>query len=187
MFGVDDMLKFKSVLMDENAVLRAVKRISFEIAEKNHGCRDLCLVGICRRGVPLAEMIADNIEHNEGKRPETGKLDITLYRDDIGELFSDPVVNGTSVPFSIKDKIVVLVDDVLYTGRTARAAIDALISLGRPAKVQLAVLVDRGHREFPIRADYVGKNVPTSKAEMIAVKVPEFDGETSVELCENVD
>lgn len=184
---VTKMLKFKSLLMDESAVLRAVKRISFEIIEKNHGHENVCLVGICRRGVPLADMIAANIEKNEGVRVPTGKLDITLYRDDIIRSDCDPVVNGTDIDFNVTGKHVVLVDDVLFTGRTARAAIDALISVGRPATVQLAVLVDRGHREFPIRADYVGKNVPTSRSEMIAVKVPEYDGKTCVELQEIVN
>ena len=176
------MLKYKSLIMDENAVLRAVKRISYEIIEKNRGCESLCLVGICRRGVPIAEMIAANIEKIEGEKIDCGKLDITFYRDDLSKKTSDPVVNSTDIDFSITDKNVVLVDDVLYTGRTARAAIDALIAKGRPATVQLAVLIDRGHREFPIRADYVGKNMPTSKSERIYVKLPPFDEKTSVEL-----
>lgn len=181
------MYKFKSLIMDENAVGRALKRISYEIIEKNRGCDSLCLVGICRRGIPLAEKICENIEHVEGIRVPLGKLDITLYRDDISNVTPDPVVNSTDIPFDITGKHVVLVDDVLFTGRTARAAIDALISIGRPATVQLAVLIDRGHREFPIRADYVGKNIPTSRNELIAVKTPEFDGTTCVELHENVN
>lgn len=176
------MLKYKSLIMDESAVLRTIKRISYEIIEKNRGCESLCLVGICRRGVPIAEMIAANIEKIEGERIDCGKLDITFYRDDLSKMTSDPVVNSTDIDFSITDKNVVLVDDVLYTGRTARAAIDALIAKGRPATVQLAVLIDRGHREFPIRADYVGKNMPTSKSERICVKLPPFDENTSVEL-----
>lgn len=173
--------------MDENAVCRAVKRISFEIIEKNRGCDNLCLIGICRRGVPLSQMIADNIKNNEGTRVPTGKLDISLYRDDISLENSEPVINATDINFDITGKDIVLVDDVLYTGRTVRAAIDALIALGRPGTVQLAVLVDRGHREFPIRADYVGKNIPTSRNEMIAVRVPEYDGKINVELLETVN
>lgn len=179
------MLKLKSLIVDEPAVNRALRRISFEIIERNKGTSDLCLVGICRRGVPLAEMIAENIRQNEGVRVPVGKLDITLYRDDLGENTPDPILNSTDINFSLVGKNVVLVDDVLYTGRTVRAAIDALIRQGRPATVQLAVLIDRGHREFPIRADYVGKNVPTSKSELIAVKVPQFDGALGVELLEN--
>lgn len=178
------MLKFKSLIVDEAAVSRALKRISFEIIERNKGTDDLCLVGICRRGVPLAERISENIAANEGVLIPVGKLDITLYRDDLAENTPEPVLNSTDINFPVTGKNVVLVDDVLYTGRTARAAIDALIRLGRPATVQLAVLIDRGHREFPIRADYVGKNIPTSKSELIAVKVPEFDGGLGVELLE---
>mgnify|MGYP002555318904 FL=1 len=176
------MLKYKSLIMDENAVMRAVKRISYEIIERNRGCDSLCLVGIYRRGVPIAEMIAANIEKIEGEKIDCGKLDITFYRDDLSKMTSDPVVNATDIEFDITDKNVVLVDDVLYTGRTARAAIDALIAKGRPATVQLAVLIDRGHREFPIRADYVGKNMPTSKSERICVKLPPYEDKTSVEL-----
>ncbi|MBE6799079.1 MAG: bifunctional pyr operon transcriptional regulator/uracil phosphoribosyltransferase PyrR [Ruminococcaceae bacterium] len=178
------MLKFKSLIVDEAAVNRALKRIAFEIIERNKGTDDLCLVGICRRGVPLAERIAENVRQNEGASVPVGKLDITLYRDDLAENTAEPVLNSTDINFPVTGKNIVLVDDVLYTGRTARAAIDALIRLGRPATVQLAVLIDRGHREFPIRADYVGKNIPTSKSELIAVKVPEFDGDLGVELLE---
>jgi len=180
----DLMLKFKSLIVDEAAVNRALKRIAFEIIERNKGTDDLCLVGICRRGVPLAERIAENVRQNEGASVPVGKLDITLYRDDLAENTAEPVLNSTDINFPVTGKNIVLVDDVLYTGRTARAAIDALIRLGRPATVQLAVLIDRGHREFPIRADYVGKNIPTSKSELIAVKVPEFDGDLGVELLE---
>ena len=178
-------MKFKSVLMDEMAVTRAIKRISHEILEKNHGCQDLCLVGICRRGVPLANMIAKNISLIEGVSVPVGELDIKPYRDDIEspELLQDD--NRTNINFPVEGKTIVLVDDVLYTGRTVRAAIDALIKLGRPACVQLAVLIDRGHRELPIRGDYIGKNVPTSHSERIHVKSAELDGALSVELFED--
>lgn len=174
---------FKSLIMDEAAVLRALKRISFEIIEKNKGCENLCIVGICRRGVPLAEIIEENIAHTENHSVPTGKLDITFYRDDISHKKSaDPVLNNTDIKFDITGKDIVLVDDVLYTGRTVRAAIDALINIGRPASVQLAILCDRGHREFPIRADYVGKNIPTSCNEMVMVKIPPYDDKICVEL-----
>lgn len=181
------MLKLKSTLMDEASIIRVLKRISYEILEKNRGCDNLCLVGICRRGVSIAEMICKNIENVEGIRLPFGKLDITMYRDDISVISPDPVVSSTDIPFDISGKNIVLVDDVLYTGRTVRAGIDALISIGRPATVQLAVLIDRGHREFPIRADYVGKSIPTSRNELIAVRTYEFDGKCSVELLENVN
>ena len=180
------MFKFKSVIMDENAVSRALRRVSYEIIEKNRGTDSLCIVGICRRGVPLAEQIAENIKANENVSLPIGKLDITLYRDDVKSSKKDPVLNATDIPFDITGKNIVLVDDVLYTGRTVRAAIDALIAIGRPATVQLAVLIDRGHREFPIRADYVGKNIPTSKNEHISVKVLEFDQKNCVELLEKL-
>ena len=173
--------------MDEPAVHRALRRLSFEILEKNRGAANLVLVGICRRGVPLASLIAAHIEKTEGTPVPVGKLDITFYRDDITERKSvDPVVNGTDIPTDVTGRDIVLVDDVLYTGRTVRAAIDALIAKGRPASVQLAVLCDRGHREFPIRADYVGKNIPTAKTEMVVVKIPPYDSETCVELQEKV-
>ena len=177
-------MEFKANLMDEQAVVRAVKRISHEILEKNNGAENLCLIGIKRRGVPLSDMIAANIESIEGTKVETGALDITFYRDDLSNNSIDPVINETDIPFSIEGKRVVLVDDVLYTGRTARAAMDALMSLGRASSIQLAVLIDRGHRELPIRGDYVGKNVPTSKSERVAVKIPPFESKTAVELYE---
>lgn len=176
------MPQYKACILDEAAVSRALKRISHEILERNHGCRNVALIGICRRGVPLAHALAENIAAIEGAAVPVGQLDITLYRDDISPISPDPVVNSTTVPFEVTGKHIVLVDDVLYTGRTARAAIDALIALGRPSSVQLAVLIDRGHREFPIRGDYIGKNIPTSNSEMVAVNVPEFDGKTSVDL-----
>ena len=176
---------FKASLMDEQAVSRALKRISHEILEKNHGADNLCLIGIMRRGVSLSKIIAANIESIEGTKVDVGALDITFYRDDLSLENPDPVIHKTDIPFEIEGKRVVLVDDVLYTGRTARAAMDALKNIGRAASIQLAVLIDRGHRELPIRGDYVGKNVPTSQSERIAVKIPPFDDKTAVELYES--
>lgn len=170
----------KTKIMDSEAVDRALKRISHEIIEKNKGCKDLCVIGIRRRGVPLAERICNNIKNIEGQAVEMGMLDITLYRDDLSQKYIDPVIHATDIPFSVKDKKIILVDDVLFTGRTVRAAIDALISLGRPLSIQLAILVDRGHRELPIRGDYVGKNIPTSREERIYVCVPEIDDDGGV-------
>ena len=172
----------KATLMDSAAVGRALKRIAHEILEHNHGCENICLVGIKRRGVPLAETIADNISGIEGAKVPVGVLDITFYRDDLTHLSEDPVLAENDIGVDIDGKTVVLVDDVLYTGRTARAAMDGIIKHGRPASIQLAVLVDRGHRELPIRGDYVGKNVPTSKTEHIEVKMPPFEDTTAVEL-----
>lgn len=172
----------KAEIMDESAMMRAMTRIAHEIIEKNKGVDDVHLIGIQRRGVPLAKLIASKIRGVEGQEVPVGILDITFYRDDLSMLSEHPVVNGTEINFPVTDKIVVLVDDVLYTGRTARAAIDAVMDLGRPRMIQLAILIDRGHRELPIRADYVGKNVPTSKSEMINVKVVEFDGVNKVTL-----
>ena len=176
------MAEYKATIMDESAVVRALKRISHEILEKNNGCKDVCLIGIERRGVPMAQMIAQNIKQIENTEVCCGSLDITFYRDDLKHISSDPVIRASQIPFDINGKTVVLVDDVLYTGRTVRAAMDALMSHGRPDAIQLAVLVDRGHRELPIRGDYVGKNVPTSKSERIFVKLPPFDDKMCVEL-----
>ncbi|MCQ2477999.1 MAG: bifunctional pyr operon transcriptional regulator/uracil phosphoribosyltransferase PyrR [Clostridia bacterium] len=176
------MPEYKATLMDESAVMRALKRISHEIVEKNGGCQNLCIIGIKRRGVPLAEIIADNISQIEGKTVPIGTLDITFYRDDLNKVSKDPVLHETQIPFDISGKTVVLVDDVLYTGRTARAGLDGIMSHGRPAAIQLAVLIDRGHRELPIRGDYVGKNVPTSKNERISVKIPPYEEKISVDL-----
>ena len=178
------MEKFKATLMDEAAVARALKRISHEILEKNNGTENLCIIGIKRRGVSLAKILADNIFAIEGVRVPTGELDITFYRDDLTAISLKPVIHPTELEFSVVGKRVVLVDDVLYTGRTVRAALDALMSHGRAAAVQLAVLIDRGHRELPIRGDYVGKNIPTSKNEVIAVKIPPYDDITAAELYE---
>lgn len=175
-------MKQKTVLMDEVAVDRALSRIAHEIIERNKGVSDLALVGVITRGAPMAQMLADKIERFEGVKVPCGSVDISLYRDDIEEISEMPVVNGTNIDFDVKDKRVVLCDDVLYTGRTARAAMEAVLKLGRPKCIQLAVLVDRGHRELPLRADYVGKNVPTTLSEMIAVRFVPTDGEQNVVL-----
>lgn len=167
-------------IMDESAVNRAIKRIAHEIIERNKGAGDLAIIGIQRRGVPLAMRIADYIRQIEDSDLLTGILDITLYRDDLSMLSEHPIINGTDINFTIEGKTVVLVDDVLYTGRTIRSAIEAILEIGRPKCIQLAVLIDRGHRELPIRADYVGKNVPTSPDENIKVHVPEIDGSLDV-------
>ena len=180
--GVKTVPVFKACLMDEQAVSRALTRIAHEIIERNNGCENVCLIGIRRRGEPLARQIARLIEQIEGIEVPVGVLDITLYRDDLTRVAENPRLNQTCVPFDVTGKHIVLVDDVLYTGRTARAAIVAIFSLGRPAQIQLAILVDRGHRELPIRADFVWKNVPTSHSEVIAVKLPEIDGDTGVDI-----
>lgn len=174
----------KAQLMDDKAIQRAITRISHEIIEKNKGIEDVVLVGIKTRGVPISNRISDKIEKIEGKKINTGEIDITLYRDDLKQIDIEPVLNGSNISFNIDDKIVILVDDVLYTGRTVRSALDAIMDIGRPKAIQLAVLVDRGHRELPIRADYVGKNVPTSKHEIISVKLQEVDLEDSVTIKE---
>ena len=152
----------KAKIMDDKAIGRAITRISHEIIERNKGVENVGLIGIKTRGIPVASRIANKIEAIEGQKILTGEMDITLYRDDLSEKQIDPVVNSTKIDFDITDKTVVLVDDVLYTGRTVRSALNALMDVGRPKSIQLAVLVDRGHRELPIRADYVGKNIPTS-------------------------
>ena len=164
--------KLKARIMDSDGLNRALTRIAHEIIEKNKGADKLALIGVQRRGVPLARRIASVIESVEGKSPLMGVLDITLYRDDLSLLSDVPQINGTDIPFSINNIRLVLVDDVIFTGRTARAAIDAIMDCGRPKSIQLAVLVDRGHRELPIRPDYVGKNVPTSLNEVVLVKLP---------------
>ncbi len=170
----------KKTIMDEMAIKRALIRIAHEIIEKNKGVDNVALIGIRRRGGPLAYRLAERIEEIEGIKVPVGILDITLYRDDLTTLASQPVVHRTEVDFNINHKTIVLVDDVLYTGRTVRSAMDALIDLGRPTSIQLAVLVDRGHREVPIKADFIGKNVPTSRQENIAVWVSELDGDDKV-------
>lgn len=170
------MSKFvkKNTIMDADQMRRAIVRISHEIIEKNEGTDNVVLVGIRTRGVPLAERLAKCIEANENIKVQTGSLDITLYRDDLSSLAYNPIVHDTEIDFDLNGKTVVLVDDVLYTGRTIRAALDAIIDMGRPKAIQLAVMVDRGHRELPIRADYVGKNVPTSRKESIEVLLTEM-------------
>lgn len=165
----------KTVLMDSQAIKRALTRISHEIIEKNKGVKNIVLVGIRTRGVPLAERIVSEIEKIEGTKVPVGVLDITLYRDDLSTLAYQPLVRPTEMPVDITNKTIILVDDVLYTGRTIRAALDALIDMGRPQIIQLAVLVDRGHRELPIRADYVGKNVPTAGKEVVSVQISAVD------------
>ena len=178
------LVKEKAQIMDEAAINRALTRIAHEIIEKNKGVKDVVLIGIQRRGVPLANRLANNIKKYEGVEVPVGILDITLYRDDLSTLAEHPVINSTDIPFDINGKIVVMVDDVLYTGRTARAAMDALIDLGRPKAIQFAVLVDRGHRELPIRADYVGKNLPTCRSEVVNVQVMEVDKVNKVTVAE---
>lgn len=173
----------KTVLLDAAAIRRALTRISHEILEKNKGMEDIILVGIRTRGVPIAERIASEIASIEGRKPPVGVLDITLYRDDLSTLSYQPIVHPTELP-DITGKSVILVDDVLYTGRTIRAALDALIDMGRPKNIQLAVLIDRGHRELPIRADYVGKNVPTSRHENVNVQLSATDGAERVIISE---
>jgi pyrimidine operon attenuation protein/uracil phosphoribosyltransferase len=177
----------KVEIMDAEKMRRALTRIAHEIVERNRGIDNLVIIGIRKRGVPLSERIRALIEEIEGEALPIGVLDITLYRDDLTTLAFQPIVHKTEVPFDLEGKRVVLVDDVLYTGRTVRAALDALMDLGRPAQIQLAVLVDRGHRELPIRADYVGKNVPTSHREVVSVEVQEIDGKDSVLILEKVE
>lgn len=170
-----------SSLLEASDIARALKRIAHEILERNRGPGDLVLVGIRKRGVPLAHRLADEIGKIEGSRPPTGVLDISFYRDDIG-IRTPANVDPTSFPFDVDGKTIVLVDDVLFTGRTVRAAIDALVDFGRPRAVQLAVLIDRGHRELPIRADFIGKNIPTSNKEDVKVSLIETDGVDSVDI-----
>ncbi len=178
------MTKEKAVLMDEIGLQRAMMRIAHEIVEHNKGTEDLCIVGIRSRGQSLAKLIHDDILKIENVDVPCGDLDIYFYRDDLSQITDSPVVRKADLPFSIVGKKVVLVDDVLYTGRTARAAIEAIFSLGRPDSIQFAVLIDRGHRELPIRADYVGKSIPTSRRELVSVRIPPFDPETRVLLME---
>jgi pyrimidine operon attenuation protein/uracil phosphoribosyltransferase len=177
-------LREKAKLMSETDMERAIRRMAHEIVEANKGLDNVVLVGIQRRGVFLAQMIREILRQFEQTKVPTGELDITLYRDDLTLLHDHPVVHSTSMPLDITGKRIVLVDDVIYTGRTIRAALDALMDLGRPNLVQLAVLVDRGHRELPISPNYVGKNVPTSREEVVEVRVTAIDGVNEVVICE---
>ena len=174
-------------LMDEAAMSRALIRISHEIVERNDGLDDVAIIGIQKRGVPLAMRIRKLLEEIEGIKVPMGILDITFYRDDLSMLSAHPVVNGTDIPFDVNGKKIILVDDVLYTGRTTRAAIENIFDMGRPANIQLAILIDRGHRQLPFRADYVGKNVPTAITEHIDVEVKEVDGTDRVILLKEED
>ncbi len=177
-------MNVKKRLLDGPRMNRAIRRMAIEVLEKTRGTEDLLIVGIRSRGVPIAERMAKEIEEMEGHPVSSGILDITLYRDDLTTIAPQPVVKPTKLPEPIDDKIVVLVDDVLYTGRTVRAALDALIDFGRPKAVMLAVLIDRGHRELPIHADVIGKTVPTDAHEVIKVKLTETDGEDEVLIME---
>ena len=176
------------IVMDADRVGRSLMRIAHEILERNRGADNLALIGIRARGVPIAARLAANIKAAGGPEVPTGSLDITLYRDDLmgHKAGTRPIIRSTDVPFSIDDRHIVLVDDVLYTGRTIRAALDALIDLGRPTTIQLVALVDRGHRELPIRADYVGRNVPTSRQQSVQVRLQEIDGRDEVEVSDEV-
>ncbi len=175
-------MEYKTTILDGLALTRAIKRISHEIIEHNNGVEDLILVGIKTRGVPFAKLIQENLLSLENVKVPVEEIDITLYRDDLTEINKDPELKEDKINSDVNGKIVVLCDDVLYTGRTCRAAIDAVLKHGRPKSIQFAVVIDRGHRELPIRADYVGKNVPTSHNEIIAVKFLESDSKESVEL-----
>lgn len=175
----------EKVIMDSNTMGRTLARLSHEIIERNEDDSNLYLVGIRRRGVPMAKILKSNIEKFSGISVEAGELDITLYRDDLTQEYKEPHINSSVIDFDVNGKNIILVDDVLYTGRTARAAMEALIGLGRPDKIQLAVLVDRGHRELPICANYVGKNIPTSKEEFVCVRLEAVDGKNEVAISKN--
>lgn len=175
-------MQVKSQIMDSAQIERSIQRMAHEIIEQNRGLDKIRLVGIRSRGVPIAERLQDYLRLISKQEVPVGLLDITLYRDDLSTISHQPVIKGSQLDFEIEDSVIVLVDDVLYTGRTVRAAIDALMDFGRPRQIQLAVLIDRGHRELPIKADYVGKNVPTSKEEIIKVALVDIDGEDSVKI-----
>lgn len=174
----------KAIILDEKAIQRATTRIAHEIIERNKGIKDIILVGIETRGLPFAQRIGERIFQIEGERLPVLSLDITLYRDDLTEIVEGPIIEEKKFQVDINNKIIILVDDVIFTGRTTRAALDALVDMGRPSKVQLAVLTDRGHRELPIRPDYIGKNVPTSKSEIVEVNLKEVDGIDQVSIKE---
>ena len=178
------MGSIKAQIMDQTAMDRALVRIAHQIIETNNGTSELCLIGIRTRGVPLARRVAQQIFAIEGAAIPVGALDITMYRDDLSRVSDNPVVSATQVPFDVTGKTVILVDDVIFTGRTARAAMDAVTDLGRPARIQLFCLIDRGHSELPIKATYVGKNIPTALSEVVAVRLSETDGENAVVLLE---
>ena len=177
-------MNLKANLLDKDSIRRSLIRISHEIIEKNKGVDGIVLIGIKRRGYPLAKRIAENIRTFEGTDVPVGTVDISLYRDDLENLNDKATINDKNLGVEVKGKKVILIDDVLYTGRTVRAAIDAIMDQGRPSIIQLAVLIDRGHRELPIRADYVGKNIPTSKEEIVCVSIEEIDEEDSVKIYE---
>lgn len=177
-------MELKALIFDENALNRAIVRISHQITEKNEDIENIVIIGIHTRGVPLAKRLKEEILKIENRALKVGTLDITMHRDDIDGIINEPVINKSDIKFDITGKTVILVDDVIYTGRTVRSALDAVMEFGRPARIQLAAMIDRGHRELPIRADYVGKNVPTSRHEIIKVNVREIDGKDSVELYE---
>ena len=177
-------LKEKAKILDKESIDRTLERIAHEILEKNQSIDEIAIIGIKNRGAYLGMRLAAKIESIAGARPPVGELDITLYRDDLTQLSEQPTVRATEISFDIEGKNIILVDDVLYTGRTIRCALDALIDYGRPTQIQLAVLVDRGYRELPIRADYVGKNVPTSPKEIVEVRLSEVDGRDEVVICE---
>lgn len=181
---MSSLMKEKAKILDKDTIQRSLMRIAHEILEKNKGTQSLCLIGIRNRGAFLAKRLGECIEKIDQVKVPVGILDITLYRDDLTLIAAQPLVHKTEIEFDITDKNLVLVDDVLYTGRTIRAALDALIDFGRPKSIQLAVLVDRGHRELPIRADYVGKNIPTSQAETVEVRLVEADGTDEVVIVE---
>ncbi len=180
-------LKHKATVMDEKGMHQALRRIAHEIVERNKGLEKIALIGIRKRGVPLARYLQSYLNEIEEFDIPFGILDITLYRDDLIQRQDQPEVHTTEVPFELTDKNVILVDDVLFTGRTVRAAMDAMVDFGRPASIQLAVLVDRGHRELPIRADYVGKNVPSSRSELVEVRVKEIDQKEQVDILERTN
>ncbi|MBQ7347227.1 MAG: bifunctional pyr operon transcriptional regulator/uracil phosphoribosyltransferase PyrR [Clostridia bacterium] len=177
-------MKQKAQIMDATALSRAMARITHEIIERNQGVGNICLLGVKRRGIPLAAMLAENIKRFEGVEVPLGHLDITKHRDDLTEQEKSGMAAECHIPCDIRERTVIIVDDVMYTGRTARAALEAVFAFARPQAVQLAVLVDRGHRELPFRPDYVGKNVPTARSEEVSVRLEEIDGETGVYICD---
>jgi len=175
-------MEFKAIILDEKAISRSLTRLAHEIIEKNKGIEDVVLIGILSRGLPIAKRVAEKIEKIEGESVEVGEIDITLYRDDLTKVADKPVISSKDINVEINGKHIVLLDDVIFTGRTVRAAMDALMDLGRPKTIQLGVLIDRGHRELPIRPDYVGKNVPTSRSEIVKVKLNEMDEKDEVSI-----